>query len=1228
MNKKNTLSLLLAFVITISALLAISGTVSADEQGSSNGSNDTQPSFETSPVTNAGFELAVKPVNIQNSGFTAVTFEFSELTFGEVRDGWMSNELELTFFPTGEIMTTSGSTAGKFVGSFHIMTADHEPGELGNLRFNFINGQNNGRVKFDFAIYIAPEVYDNLTPGNYNLHIDFSYTWKNCYSSTEPGNKNIGGPIETIIQPMRVLDPADPASYTLSPGKYTITHAGYSDIECSFNYLNLGKVIDNNGDEADAKNISFTVESGTLTDGKNHSVAFELADTSHTFHGKNLIDLQSYDSEDDTFTIPIYIKPTDYYSLPAGTYSGGALVCQAIWGTTSNTIANGIPHYIFLELVIPEPTVLATGKCGATNSDDLTWTLYSNGILEITGTGAMKNYESYTYTAPWRQYKSQIACVVIDSGITQIGKCAFYFCDKVISVTIPNTVTTIGDSAFTYCKNLPEVIIPNSVTAIGSSAFSNCESLTAINIPDSVTVMGRMAFYQSGLKTVSIGKGLTSIPESAFSSAELTSVDIPDTVTTIESSAFFTCYNLKSVTLHDGLTTIGENAFSASAITSITIPDTVTSIGDSAFSNCTSLTSIKLSSRLTTIEDRTFFQCKSLESVTIPSGVTSIGINAFLTCSNLASVDLPDGLKTIGSRAFSECGSLTTIDLPSGLESIGQSAFEQSGLTSVVIPDSVNEIGKSTFMRCTALASATLPKNYAAIPESMFEDCEALKSIEIPGCVTTIGKNAFGDCDSLTSVKIPNSVTTIGEEAFSGCDKLKSVELPSGITSIARYAFEWCRKLETIRIPQSVTVLDYGAFYGCESLTYVGVPEKLEKIDGAAFWGCSSLKTFVIPSTVTYIGPLAFRGCQKVTDVYCYASPDTLTWEVGSIGDFKSNNETKCHVLNRLNDYETKFSDVQVTFVLDQNGMAGYVYLSGYTLSLEGDIGLNFYIQLSGDITSSKTSKVVFTISTLDGSKTRTQTVYVNPQSDPNLAYSKISPSGDANIFKCNVAAKEMTSKVTAQVYNNGQAVGSPYTYSVQEYAGRMLDNASVYPNEQPLIKAMLNYGTAAQKYFGLNETNYANSILSANDQNTSILNASEITGYDLKDVTEGIGFENVSLILESKTAMKIFIKNGTFPADAEFRSPGGKKYKTSQSGDYTVVLMDGIPAGHLLSGNSVNIISGGKVVGHITYSPASYCKVIVNLPTDQVYTNELKATVSTLYLYGKEAKAYVSKSN
>ena len=1192
MNKKSTLSILLAFVITISTLIAISGTVFADGQGSQNGSNDTQPSFETSPVTKAGFELAVKPVKIQDSGYTDITCEFSELTFGEVEDGWMSNELELTISKYGNIINETSD----IVGSFKIMNADHSSS---NLRFNFINGQNNGRVQFDFSIYIEPNLYDNLTPGKYTLNINFSSTWKNCYSYTEPNKKDIAGPNIKIAKPMRILEPANPAEYTLLPKEYTITHADYSDIECSFDYLNFGKVTDNNGNEAEAKNISFTVKSGTLTDGNNHSVAFELANKEHTFHSNNMIDLQSYDSEDDTFTIPIYIKPADYYSLPAGTYTG-YLECKAIWGTTSNTFANGKTRFIKLMIVIPESTVLATGKCGATNNDNLTWTLYNNGLLKITGSGAMKDYESYTYTAPWRQYKSQLACVVLDSGITHIGNCAFYFCDKVNSVTIPDTVTTIGSSAFTYCKNLSDVIIPNSVSAIGSSAFSNCDSLTTIIIPDSVTVMERMAFYGSGLKTVGIGKGLTSIPESAFGGAELTSVDIPATITTIEKNAFMTCYKLASVTLHDGLTTIGENAFSASAITTITIPDTVTSIGDSAFSNCTSLASIKLSSRLTTIVDRTFFQCTSLESVTIPSGVTSVGINAFYGCKDLSEVVLPNGLLTIGSRAFCKSESLKTITLPSGLESIGESAFEQSGLTSVVIPDSVTEIGRTAFKDCSELASATLSKNCAVLPECIFEDCQKLQSVEIPEGVTTIEYEAFDNCDSFTSIKIPNSVTTIGEAAFMGCDNLKTVELSSGITSIAKDTFSFCRKLEGIRIPQNVTVIGEKAFYNCDALSYVSVPEKLEKINRWAFWDCTSLKTFVIPSTVTYIGPEAFRSCQNVTDVYCYASPDTLTWEVGTYGDFKSNNETKCHVLNRLSDYETKFKDIQVTFVLD-----GFVDIQGYTISLAGDIGVNFWFNLSEGCGAD--DYILFTVNG------KTEKVKVSEAEKG---------TNGVKIFTCGVSAKEMTDIISAQFHlADGTAVGKAYTYTVREYADYILTHNTYSEKAKELAKAMLNYGACSQKYFNYKTDNLANSVLSNEDQIVNILDPDDIIPKTNGDSDINVLPAKVSLILESTITLKLYFND----ADVEGMTfkQNGQTLSYTKSNGYTVVKIEKITANWLGSGVVVDFYKDNAKVGYLIYSPIKYCKLVLKQPTGEVYTEDLKRVVSALYLFSDATQKY-----
>lgn len=44
--------------------------------------------------------------------------------------------------------------------------------------------------------------------------------------------------------------------------------------------------------------------------------------------------------------------------------------------------------------------IIDTGKCG----ENLTWTLYDDGLLSITGTGAMYNYGPYN--RPWYTYKN------------------------------------------------------------------------------------------------------------------------------------------------------------------------------------------------------------------------------------------------------------------------------------------------------------------------------------------------------------------------------------------------------------------------------------------------------------------------------------------------------------------------------------------------------------------------------------------------------------------------------------------------------------------------------------------------------------------------------------------------------------------------------------------------------------------------------------------------------
>ena len=250
---------------------------------------------------------------------------------------------------------------------------------------------------------------------------------------------------------------------------------------------------------------------------------------------------------------------------------------------------------------------------------DLTWKLYEDGTLTISGTGAMKNYNAIDNLSPVHE-NSNVKKVVIEDGVTSIGKSAFHNCNSLTDITIPDSVTSIGTSAFKYCTSLTSITIPDSVTSIGTSAFSSCISLTSITIPDRVT--------------------------------------------SIESSVFEGCTGLTSITIPGGVTSIGYAAFSGcSSLTSITIPDGVTNIGSFAFDGCSSLTSITIPDSVTSIRNGAFKNCTGLTSITIADGVTSIGAVAFYNCSSLTSIAIPDSVTSIGDSSFSNCESLITISL-------------------------------------------------------------------------------------------------------------------------------------------------------------------------------------------------------------------------------------------------------------------------------------------------------------------------------------------------------------------------------------------------------------------------------------------------------------------------------------------------------------------------------------------------------------------------------------
>ena len=113
------------------------------------------------------------------------------------------------------------------------------------------------------------------------------------------------------------------------------------------------------------------------------------------------------------------------------------------------------------------------------------------------------------------------------------------------------TVEGIRDRAFEGCIGLTSVTFPMAATftTIGvdpsmSFTFMGCNSITSFVIPDNVTSIGGQAFRETGITSISIGKGVTTIPDDAF----------------------FWCYKLKRIVLPDNVTAIGEYAFSGSGV--------------------------------------------------------------------------------------------------------------------------------------------------------------------------------------------------------------------------------------------------------------------------------------------------------------------------------------------------------------------------------------------------------------------------------------------------------------------------------------------------------------------------------------------------------------------------------------------------------------------------------------------------------------------------------------
>ena len=132
--------------------------------------------------------------------------------------------------------------------------------------------------------------------------------------------------------------------------------------------------------------------------------------------------------------------------------------------------------------------IIKTGKYGK-GFDKVMYTLDENGVLIISGSGAMWESAWYSHIHPatslytiskitsWVDKREMISHVEIQNGITSIGSYAFYGCENLKSVSISDSVTSIGNFAFYNCEKLKRVSIPMNAK-IEKDSFSTTTRVT------------------------------------------------------------------------------------------------------------------------------------------------------------------------------------------------------------------------------------------------------------------------------------------------------------------------------------------------------------------------------------------------------------------------------------------------------------------------------------------------------------------------------------------------------------------------------------------------------------------------------------------------------------------------------------------------------------------------------------------------------------------------------
>lgn len=283
-------------------------------------------------------------------------------------------------------------------------------------------------------------------------------------------------------------------------------------------------------------------------------------------------------------------------------------------------------------------------------------------------------------------------------------------------------------------------------------------------------------------------------------------------------------------------------------------------------------------------------------------------------------------------------------------------------------------------------------------------------------------------------------------------------------------------------------------------------------------------------------------------------------------------------------------------------GEAAGIY--GFSISLGGNIAVNYYMVLDEEVAADESAKMVFTVPDT-GSTYKVE-----------IPVSEAEFDGTFHHFTCEVAAKEIPSDIYCQIVTDTDASDN-FRYSVKEYAEVILANPDLYEKEIPLVKAMLNYGGYAQISFGYNTDNLANTSVNISEED-KVLPDVDFSGYahTIEGEQEGVAYYGSAISLKSETAIKhyFYFENEADAKTLEI-TVNGEKVTPVKNGSYYEIKVSDIPAHKLHEMYEVKV---GSIT--LNYGVFSYCAAAMSNASNE----NLKNVGRALYAYNQAAIEYI----